>query len=203
MEYWNSLLTEKSWEILKELRKEYNFILIGGWAVYLWTKAQKSKDIDIVVNINELQKLKNKNLSKNDNLKKYEIKGEIDIDIYVEYYSKLPIPVEKIKDYSSQIEGFNVINKEALLILKQGAEIERHNSIKGEKDRLDIISLVFFSDINFRIYKSLLQNHSLNHLLENLIQLITNFKDYQFLSLSPREFKLKKQKIIAELKKLN
>ena len=48
-EFWNSLLTEKSWEILQELRKNYDFILIGGWAVYLLTKQKKSKDIDIVI----------------------------------------------------------------------------------------------------------------------------------------------------------
>src|SRR3989344_4490106 len=97
-EYWNSLLTEKSWQILQDLRREYNFILIGGWAVYLFTKQQKSKDIDIVVGINELEKLKGGGLGKNDNLKKYEIKKEeIDVDIYVEHYSKLAIPVEDIK----------------------------------------------------------------------------------------------------------
>jgi len=50
-EFWNSLLTEKSWEILQELRKDYNFILIGGWAVYLLTKQKKSKDIDIVIGL--------------------------------------------------------------------------------------------------------------------------------------------------------
>ena len=88
--FWNSLLTEKSWKILQEFREKYDFILIGGWAVYLWAKRQKSKDIDIVVSIDELQKLKKENLVKNDRLKKYEIKtGEIDIDIYASYFSEL------------------------------------------------------------------------------------------------------------------
>ena len=118
MEFWNSQLTEKSWEALQDLKKKYDFILIGGWAIYLWTKQQKSKDIDIVVSISELQKLKQENLSKNDSLRKYEIKiGEIDVDIYVSHFSKLIIPPEHIGNYISKIEGFSVISKEALLIL--------------------------------------------------------------------------------------
>ncbi|MBM3234622.1 hypothetical protein FJZ19_06035, partial [Candidatus Pacearchaeota archaeon] len=113
--FWNSLLTEESWKILQELKKSHNFILIGGWAVYMFTKQQKSKDIDIVVDINELQKFKPENLNKNDNLKKYEIKKQnIDIDIYLEHYSRLAIPVEDIKKFAVEIEGFQVACPELL-----------------------------------------------------------------------------------------
>ena len=201
MEFWNSLLTEKSWDLLKEIRKKYDFILIGGWATYLWTKQQKSKDIDIVVDLNELQKLKQEQLIKNDRLKKYEIKfGEIDIDIYVPYFSKLTIPAEDIKNYSTELEGFNVISPECLLVLKQGAEIERGNSTKGEKDKIDIASILFFSGINLNSYKIILKKYKLENYLENLIHLLKNFKDYNSLNLTPREFKLKKEKILKELK---
>src|SRR3989344_6929060 len=158
MEFWNSQLTEKSWILLQEIQKKYNFILIGGWATYLWTKQQKSKDIDIIVEISELEKLKKENLVKNDNLKKYEIKtGEIDIDIYVSHFSKLTIPVEDMKNYTSKIEGFKVASKESLLILKQGAWLDRRYSIKGEKDKIDIVSLLFFTDVNFFQYSTLLK----------------------------------------------
>ena len=110
MEFWNSQLTEKSWKILQELRRKYNFILIGGWATYLWTRQKKSKDIDIVVEINELQKLKKEFLSKNNHLKKYEIKiDEIDVDIYVPYFSKFAIAPENFKRYVKKINGFNVV----------------------------------------------------------------------------------------------
>ncbi len=201
MEFWNSLLTEKSWDLLKEIRKKYDFILIGGWATYLWTKQQKSKDIDIVVDLNELQKLKQEQLIKNDRLKKYEIKFEdIDVDIYVPYFSKLTLPAEDIKNYSTELEGFNVISPEALLVLKQGAEIERGNSTKGEKDKIDIASILFFSGINLNSYKIILKKYKLENYLENLIHLLKNFKDYNSLNLTPREFKLKKEKILKELK---
>ena len=203
MEFWNSQLTEKSWEILQDLKKKYDFILIGGWAIYLWTKQQKSKDIDIVVSISELQKLKQENLSKNDNLRKYEIKrGEIDVDIYVSHFSKLIIPPEYIENYISKIEGFSVISKEALLVLKQGAEIERRNSPKGEKDKIDIMSLLFFSDINFNVYKAILKKYSLEHFIDSLISILKAFKDYNSINLTPREFKKTKENILRNLKKL-
>lgn len=203
MEYWNSLLTEKSWELLQEIRKKYNFTLIGGWAVYLWTKTQKSKDIDIIVGINELQKLKQENLGKNDALKKYEIKKqEIDIDIYVEHYSKLAIPVEDIHLYKESIEGFYVASPEVLLILKQGAEIDRGNSIKGEKDRIDIISMLFFSRIELNKYREILKKYGLENYIERLISLIRNFREYDKLDLNPREFKLNKERVLKELKRI-
>ena len=204
MEFWNSQLTEKSWKILQDLKRKYNFILIGGWATYLLTKQQKSKDIDIVVDINELQKLKLESLSKNDKLKKYEIKtGEVDIDIYLSHYSKLTIAPENLKKYSRKIEGFSVLSPEALIILKQGAYEDRKNSIKGEKDKVDILSLLFFSDFDFKIYKAILKENLLDSLfIENLINLVRNFRDYDSLHLTPREFKLKKELILKELRKI-
>lgn len=203
MEFWNSLLTEKSWQILQEINKKYNFILIGGWAIYLWAKQQKSKDIDIVVDIKELQKFKQENLAKNDRLKKYEIKiEEIDIDIYVSYYSKLAIPVEDIGKYSTKIEGFNVVIPEALIILKQGAFEERKNSIKGEKDKLDILSILFFTDINYKKYYQILKNYKLENYLNSFINIIREFQDYNKFSLTPKALKLKKSLIIKSLKEL-
>jgi len=202
MEFWNSQLTQKSWVVLQELRKKYDFILIGGWAVYLLAKQQKSKDIDIIVDINELQRLKNENLSKNENLKKYEIKtGDIDIDIYVFYFSKLPILPENLEKYTLMTQGFKVVIPEALIVLKQAAEIERGNSVKGEKDRLDIISLLFFSNIDFNKYISILNENSLTDYIERLTFILRNFKDYNFLGLSPREFKIKKEELINKIRK--
>ena len=202
-EFWNSDLTEKSWEILCELKRKYKFIVIGGWAAYLLSKQQKSKDIDIVVDINELQKLKKENLSKNDKLKKYEIKtGEIDIDIYTDFYSKLTIPPEDLKNYISKIEGFDVVIPEVLLILKQGAEIDRGNSLKGQKDKLDIMAILLFCDINFKKYKEIIKKYSLDNYIERLMFIIRNFNDYGSFNLTPKEFKLRKKEILDEIKRI-
>jgi len=203
IEYWNSLLTEKSWKILQELKKSYNFILIGGWAVYLLAKKQKSKDIDIVISISELQKFDKSELRKNDNLKKYEIKKEeIDIDIYVEYYSNLAIPVEDIKNYTTKTEGFEVACPELLLILKQGAYQDRKDSAKGEKDKIDLISLLFFSEIDFKKYLEILKKYKKENWLNELKMILANFKDYDLIGLTPKDFKLKKEKMLKNIKKL-
>jgi len=58
MEYYHDLITEKSFKILQDLKREFDFILIGGWAIFLYTKALKSKDIDIIVDYDELEKFK-------------------------------------------------------------------------------------------------------------------------------------------------
>jgi hypothetical protein len=202
-EFWNSYLTEKSFEILQKFNKKYNFIVIGGWATYLLTKQQKSKDIDIIVDLKELQKLKQEKLIKNDRLKKYEIKiDEIDIDIYVSYFSELALPVNDLKKYSLKIQGFNVLSPEALLILKQGAEIDRRNSIKGEKDRIDILSLLFFSEIDFNKYKKILSFYKLDSYCDELINLVLEFQDYNVFTFTPNEFKLKKKELLSRLRKL-
>jgi len=205
MEFWNSNLTEKSWKILVKLKKTIpNFIIIGGWAAYLWTNQHKSKDIDIIIkNFEDLNALKKKyNLKKNDNLKKYEIKiEEIDIDIYVPFFSKLTIPIDKIGKCTAKIQNLEVINPEILLILKQGAEQDRETSVKGEKDRIDIMTLICYTDINFVEYLLLLKKHGIDHLYPRLKNIISNFKDIKYLNMNPRQFKIKKQEIIQKLKK--
>ena len=202
-EFWNSLLTEKSWKLLHELRKEHDFILIGGWAVYLLTKQKKSKDIDIVVSLKELEKLKNEDLRKNERLRKYEIKrGDIDIDIYAEYYSRLAIPTEDINNFTESIEGFVTAIPELMVLLKQSAFREREFSVKGEKDKIDIVSLIFFTNIDFKKYYTLLQKYKMGDYLGDLMNLLRGFKDYNAVNLSPREFKMKKNKILEEIRKI-
>ncbi len=205
-DFWNSLLTEKSWNLLQNISKEpFKFILIGGWAAYLLTKLHKSKDIDIVlVDLNDLDYLKQKYaLKKNDNLKKYEIVfGNIDLDIYVPYFSELTIPLEDLDKYTTKIEGFNVVKPEVLLILKQGAELQRGHSIKGEKDRIDILTILFFVDVDFKSYFDLLKKYKIENYFERLKGIIKNFKECSYLNLNPREFKLKREKILMELKKI-
>jgi len=207
MEFWSSLLTEKSWNLLKELsKKDFKFIVIGGWAAYLWTKLHKSKDIDIIVpDFKDLEYLKkNYDLRKNDSLRKYEIKfEEIDVDIYVPYYSKLALPVEEIKENSSIIENMQVASPEALLILKQGAELDRKDSVKGSKDRIDIMALLIFSEMDFDKYNSLLEKHNLKHYFDRLFGIINNFDDIKYLNLNPREFKLKKRELLRKMGKRN
>ncbi len=197
MEFWNSLLTEKSWKIMQELKKEnFRFIIIGGWAAYLWTRQHKSKDIDVILpNIKDLDFLKQKyELRKNNNLKKYEIKfEEIDLDIYVPYYSRLAISLEDVE--TSKVEGFEVVTPEILLILKQGAEFDRSESVKGQKDRIDIMTLLCYSGVNFKKYNELLEKNKLKGYRQRLKEIITNFKDLKHLNLNVKDYSKKKKEL--------
>ncbi|HII30380.1 hypothetical protein COT48_03565 [Candidatus Woesearchaeota archaeon CG08_land_8_20_14_0_20_47_9] len=204
MEFWNSALTEKSWNALVQLRqKKFDFIVIGGWAAYLWTRLHKSKDVDIVIkNFEDLAILKRGyDLVKNDHLKKYEIKvEEIDIDIYVPYFSELTIPADELINHAAVVQGFEVVKPEALLILKQGAELDRERSVKGGKDRIDIMTLILYADIDFDEYFKLLKKYKLEFFYERLKNIISNFKDIKYIEMNPREFKLRKEGIVERLK---
>ncbi len=203
MEFWNSLLTEKSWKVLQELRKEkFRFIVIGGWAAYLWTKQHKSKDIDILLlDFKDLELIKQKyDLRKNDHLKKYEIKlEEIDVDIYTPYYSKLTLPVEDIAKETAKIEGFEVVSSEILLILKQGAELDRKDSIKGEKDRIDIMTLLCYTEIDFNKYRNIIKKYKIEYYKTRLKEIINNFKNIKHLNLNENEFSKIKKELISKM----
>jgi len=196
MDYWNDILTEKSWNTLKELQG-FDFILIGGWAAYLWTGLHKSKDIDIIVDFKAIEYLKkNYDLKKNDSLKKYEIQiAEIDIDIYVPYYSKLALPIEKIMKHVSKVQGFSVVRPEVLLVLKQGAELDRSESVKGEKDRIDIITILFNVELDFKLYRSI----ATPEYRQRLKQIVSGYSETKYIGLTPRELKLKKKEVLQKI----
>lgn len=200
MAYYHDLITEKSLEMLQTLRRKYRFILIGGWAVWLYTKALKSRDIDFICDYEELEKLKTEyELMKNDRLKKYEIHaGEFDIDIYVPFYSDLGIPVEELQKITKSIEGFTVLSPEPLLILKQKAYQERAGSIKGEKDKIDIIALLS-ATFNISHYKELLKKYRLEDFAENLRKLLKEIREVPELHISQHAFAHLKRKILLEL----
>ena len=148
MVYYRDSVTESSWQLLKNLKRQFNFCLIGGWAVWLYTHQLKSKDIDIVVKPDELSRIRKKyELFKNDRLKKYEFrKGEVQIDVYPAYYADLGIKAEEILSNSRTVEGFLVPAPEVLFILKLVAWLDRKSSAKGRKDLVDLISLLQIID---------------------------------------------------------
>lgn len=202
MEYWHDMITEESWLLLQKIKGTFSFTLIGGWAVYLWAKKNKSRDIDIVVNFNTLNYLKkNFDLGKNDKLRKYEIKdGNIDIDIYVAGYSKLGLALESIE--TIKIEGFDVAKLEELIVLKQCAQNARHASEKGEKDRIDIMGLLLSCDVDFARYKKILLQNNIEHMKSELLSLVRNFSKYNYVGLNPRELKMQKKQILEKLRQI-
>lgn len=200
MDYYHDLITEKSWKMLQKLKRNYSFAVIGGWAVYLYTQGLKSRDIDFICDYEALEKLKSRyELIKNDRLKKYEIRmGEFDVDIYVPFFSDLGIPVEDLIQMTQFQEGFSVLKPEPLLILKQKAFKDRAQSIKGEKDKIDIISLLQ-TGLKFKEYKMLLKKYGLEHYKKDLHELLSTTRAVQELDLSQHAFAKLKKDILKQL----
>ncbi|MBI4154712.1 hypothetical protein HY498_01360 [Candidatus Woesearchaeota archaeon] len=202
MEYWHDLITEKSWNVLQQIKKDFDFVLIGGWAIYFYTKGLKSKDIDVIIDFDNLNEIRKKyDIKKNDHLKKYEIKvDDIDIDIYVKNFSELPVPVEEIEININLIENYRVVKPEILLILKQAAEFDRGHSEKGLKDRIDIMNLLINGNIDFDFYNELIERYRLNNFRSKLIDLTKNFNELNYLNLNVKEYKNIKLKLLKKLK---
>jgi hypothetical protein len=144
MKFYRDTVTEQSWRLLQNLMRQYQLVVIGGWAVWLYTGQLKSKDIDVVVDVAELGKLRQEfEVFKNERLKKYEFRqGEVEVDIYMPFYSAPGIAAERILEDARVVEGFKLPSAELLWILKAVTWIARRGSGKGRKDLLDLISLL-------------------------------------------------------------
>ncbi|OGZ23824.1 MAG: hypothetical protein A2896_00860 [Candidatus Nealsonbacteria bacterium RIFCSPLOWO2_01_FULL_43_32] len=200
-EFYHELITEKSFKTLQELRKKFKFILIGGWAVFLYTKSLKSKDIDMVIDYDELGRIKKAYaLSKNDRLKKYEIKSEgIDVDIYLPYFSDLGLKAEQIQNYCQNIEGFLAPIPEVLLILKVYAYGHRRGTNKGRKDLIDIFSLLKNAKIDWPKYQELIKKYALENLNEDFKNLVSSARAVPELKLLNHQIARLKKDVLKNL----
>lgn len=201
MPFYRNHTTQKSWELLIELTDQFQFTLIGGWAVWLYTEQLKSKDIDLIADFPQLEKLRQQfDLHKNERLKKYEARrGEVQIDVYAPYYSDLGIPAEEIIKLTRSIKGFTVPEIEVLLVLKQIAYEQRKRSAKGRKDLADIVSLLQSDDFVFEKYHRLLKKYSLVNLKEGLRQLLKENIEVEELNLNRHKFARLKRDWLKEL----
>jgi len=203
MEYWHDIAIDRSWAILQKLRSSIDFVLIGGWAVYLLTGGLKSKDIDIITQPDGLTKLRTlAGLRKNPRLRKYECTVEgISVDVYVPFYSKLAVPVEEVEREVFSIEGFRIPRPEILLILKQQAELERKESLKGLKDRIDIVSLLINDRLDLNVYLRFLEKHHLANYRDRLTEVVRDARqEFGYLGIRDlRRVKLIKRSILGKL----
>lgn len=175
MGYYHDVITKKSWEELTLLNKNARFVLIGGWATYMYTKELKSKDIDMLIEYGELGKLRKEyDVIKNERLKKYEARrGEVQIDIYLPHFSAIGIPVEVLMNNFRSLEGFRVLEKEWLICLKIYVLSVRGRTLKGEKDFLDILSLFKTKTYDVEKIKMILKKYHLGTCIDVLRQLLS------------------------------
>lgn len=190
MQFWHDLITDKSFYTLQSLKKEYDFVLIGGWAVFLYTKSLKSKDIDIVVDAETLGRLKTSfEVVKNERLKKYEIKADgFDIDIYLSFWSELGLPLDWLMEHTVSQEGFRLPTKEILLTLKLFTYSQRKGSLKGQKDALDIFSLLYYNQTDFLKLLDLFKMHNLKNLAAELLEVLNSATEIKELDVNKKHY---------------
>lgn len=195
MVYYHDLITHESWEELIRLNKLIPFVLIGGWATYLYTKSLKSKDIDIVIDYPALGALKKVyDVHKNERLRKYEaVKGPVQIDIYLPHYSRLGIPAGEILKGSRVIEGFSVVHPDTLFALKLITLADRGRTPKGRKDFLDILSLAQSQTVSMQKVVKLLSLYNKQPVIATFQTFLHESTQVPELALNTHQFsKLKK-----------
>jgi hypothetical protein len=199
MSYYHDIVTQKSFEELQRLQRLIRFVLIGGWAVYFYARALKSKDIDIIVGFDELPRLaEHYALSKNERLQKYEaVKGEVQIDIYLPHYSALGIPVEELLLHVQQHEGFTLLDPQYLTALKMHTCAERMRTPKGEKDFLDLIALLRGEYVHPEEVRHLLTTYHLEGALPSFLTLLGEHTQLPELDLNAHMFAKEKKHLLS------
>jgi len=192
---WRDEVVERAWHVLGELESLADFVLIGGWGVYLWTKKLKSRDIDIYIDQENFYTLQSKLLQRDHALKrnvrlmKFEaLIEDVEVDIYTPFMSNLAVPCLDVfnKMLYSLIERFKVAIPEVLLLLKVQAAQQRWHAEKGVKDRVDIISLLKFADIKRELLEQMLRKYDKQHTLRDVIKRAISESriEYKFLGLT-------------------
>lgn len=184
MELWNERIVKESYEVLNKLKKDVDFVIIGGWASWLYTKKIKSKDIDVYINFKdffnfqEILAEKGIFISLNRKLKKYSVKiMDIDIDIYTPHYCNLIVSCKDVfsKKWFKMIDGFKVILPELLLVLKLKAEEERKWTVKGFKDRIDILTIIHKLNLNKKFLLELKKKYKID-IIKRILNIIRGSK---------------------------
>jgi len=103
IEMWRDEVVERSWRVLGELKGFADFVLIGGWGVYFWTRKLKSRDIDVYIDQENFYRLQSEltqrgyALKRNVRLRKFEtLMGDVEVDVYTPFMSKLVVPCSDV-----------------------------------------------------------------------------------------------------------
>jgi hypothetical protein len=202
VQFYSDIITQKSFVYLQGMKKKYKFILIGGWAVFLYSKSLKSKDIDIIVDYEVLAKIKETDeMFKNERLRKYEINtGHFDVDIYVPHYSELGIDVAEIQKNTINKEGFLVPALEILLLMKLFAWHNRRGSAKGQKDELDIFSLAFLPEFDWKKYAEFVKQFNFFEYNKEFIKLLKGTHSVKELDANEQKMAKLRKVILGQIK---
>jgi len=137
---WRDEIVEQAWRVLEELKGLADFVLIGGWGVYLWTRKLRSRDIDIYIDQENFYKLQSELLQRNYALKRnvrsmnFEaLIGDVEVDIHLSFLSNLAVPCLDVFNQRlySLIERFRAAIPKVLLLLKAQVAQQRWHAEKG------------------------------------------------------------------------
>jgi len=131
-------------------------VLLGGWATYLRTGADKSHGIDVIVDHMTLGLLSARYaLSPSSHVGGRKFQMELDgveVDVYPVYQAKLgqrlKVPVEAIADHAEFVQGLRTLAREALFVAKMAALLDRPDSLPGEKDRRELWQLLTLNPVD-------------------------------------------------------
>jgi len=149
-QFWNREATERSLRLLGSLASRSDFVLIGGWAVYLYVGAQKSQDIDIVIGYDGLNYFRQFGISEYPRSKiKYSVVEGVVIDLFVEEFidPDMPFPSSIVLNNYVRIQNIKVVDRNILLLLKLWGYFSADET-KHRKDIIDVVSLLFYGDID-------------------------------------------------------
>lgn len=152
-----------SMDVLNELSKRIDFVLIGGWAVYLYVNTQKSMDIDIALDYKHLDYFNKYGISNYPNINiNYTVINGVVVDIFLPEFSDkdLPFKVNDILSNYAKIRNIKVVDKEMLLLLKVWGYFSNDRT-KLQKDVIDVVSLLFYGEVNLAKVKSLIKTNKL------------------------------------------
>lgn len=166
---------EKFLEIVKLVEEaseltDSTIIVIGGVATYLYSiKSEIDDDIiefshdgDFVISNQSLDDLQEYYgvANKNMRLKKHELKiNDVDYDLYTEDKHTLLYSYKEMSEHSELIGTIRVPCIEHLIKLKTIAYNDRKSSAKGEKDKRDLIRLMYSANNELLDYEVLLEKN--------------------------------------------
>jgi hypothetical protein len=144
--------TDRSRAVLARVRHAVpEAVLIGGWATWLRTGGAMSHDVDLIVTRAQLAQLSSivDDVSESRHLGGRKWRGTIDgihLDLYVPYESRLgqhlQLRIERLIQRTDHIREWVVLDLPGHLATKLAALLDRPDSMPGEKDRQEIVSLL-------------------------------------------------------------
>ncbi len=205
--FWNKEKTKASFETLHKLAKSLEFVLIGGWAVYYYVKQQESLDVDIAISYTHTDFFRKYGIRQYEEINiKYSIIDGIYVDLFISEFSDkvLPVPVNEIlKDYV-QIEGIKIVDRNMLLLLKLWGYF-RSDEVKVRKDIIDVITLLFYGNLNLNKVSALIKKHKIER--RRSIDVLLEYLDkgetlLEFIGIEKAEYLKLKKKYKEELNEI-